>query len=519
MSHPRVSILIPNYNNGRESSKEGDFDFLDRLMRSLVDTLRGDPTPVEILIHDDGSTDDSLETARRWTGRTWRGGEPVCRLIEAEHTGVLSKVANNLTREARGEFCVRLDGDIECLTPNWASELCRTFDEGPPDLGVVGPKQLGVEGRIHSAGDWILHPRGNHHVAAGAPREAVTRSIEVDHVMGCFYCHRRGIWEDVGGYDESILRGQTVDFSLQARLGGWRIWSTPTIEFTHFHALRRARSTRADTRDGIEATLNRFEEKWGFNRLVPDLDEVRRRYAGTNLLWNARVFGPSAAWPRPAPEPVEITATEWARFANDDAYRASFDRRLRVLGEMHRALPPRRRVLHYFCRAGLLCHMLAKNGVECVGVDPDPALVRLAGDVAQRETYPGTSPEHHVMPDASTIPLPDASVDTVLLFDVVERHPNPARLFHEAHRVLERGGVLAVVTPKRPGPFDLDADGLHCYRRSELKLQLQSTWKFGEFDQVKDDRADDLIVLLALSAGAGASEDADQPEALAAGVS
>jgi len=123
------------------------------------------------------------------------------------------------------------------------------------------------------------------------------------------------------------------------------------------------------------------------------------------------------------------------------------------------------------------------------------------------------------MPDASTIPLPDASVDTVLLFDVVERHPNPARLFHEAHRVLERGGVLAVVTPKRPRPFDLDADGLHCYRRSELKLQLQSTWKFGEFDQVKDDRADDLIVLLALSAGAGASEDADQPEALTAGVS
>ena len=29
--------------------------------------------------------------------------------------------------------------------------------------------------------------------------------------MGCFYAHRRCVWETLGGYDETMRRGQTVD--------------------------------------------------------------------------------------------------------------------------------------------------------------------------------------------------------------------------------------------------------------------------------------------------------------------
>jgi len=471
----RVSILIPNYNNGRASAKDGRRDFIADLFESLHATLADDPTPVEILVADDGSTDDSLETCRRWSQRTWRGGEPFCRLMEFEHCGVLSVVANRLTAAARGEICCRLDGDIVVTTPHWAGVLSGIFDSGPPNLGVVGPKQLGLDGRIHSAGSWILHPRGHHHVAQGAIPQTVTRAIEIDHVMGCFYCHRREIWEQLGGYDETLLRGQTVDFGLRARLAGWRAFSVPNIEFIHAHADRVVRPTEADSDEGIERTLDRFTEKWGFDRLAADLDDVAERYAGTPLLWNARVFGPSQPWPPPSAGPQDIQHSEWARYAGDDGYRQAIDLRARLVEHLQNQLSPRRRVLHVRSRAGLLCHMLARAGLACIGIDPDPHYVDLARTVCNGETYPATRPTFLVQDDRRRLPRDDGSIDAVLLFDVMETHQNPVGLLKEARRVLADDGVIAVVTKERSAPFDADYDTLHAYRPHELTLQIKAS--------------------------------------------
>ena len=169
MQTPRLSILIPNFNNGVTSSKDGQTDLIGDLLQSLWDTLQDDPTPLEILAFDDGSTDDSLATLRAWSEKTWRNGEPFLTLMEAEHCGVLSITANKLVRASKGELLARLDGDIVIHTPNWAQALCKVFDDGPKDLAVVGPKQLSPDGRVHSMGDFILHPKGYHHLCAGLP--------------------------------------------------------------------------------------------------------------------------------------------------------------------------------------------------------------------------------------------------------------------------------------------------------------------------------------------------------------
>ncbi len=476
MTTPRVSILVPNFNNGCHSSKTGERDFLGDLLESLRKTLQCDPTPVEIIIADDGSTDGSLATCRDWAQRTWRGGEPFCRLLQFEHCGVLSVVANRLTREARGELCCRLDGDIVILTPNWASELCRIFDHGPPTLGIVGPKQLSPDGRLHAAGDWVLHPRGYHHIGQGAERDAISRAIEVDHVMGCFYCHRRAVWEQLGGYDESILRGQTVDFGLNARLHGWRAIFTPTIEFVHYHTERVVRDTRADTGHGVDEGLERFADKWGFDRLAPDLDEVAARYAGTPLLWNAAVFGPAAAWP---PETdaaaIDISHTEWTRYTEDAAFREAVLRRVKFFDQIARKFAPRGRVLLMYSRAGLLCHLLAHQGMCCVGADPDPNLIGMAETIVARQTYPGDPPRYLLQSDRSRIPCDDGSVDALLLLDIVEHHRNPVGLFKEAQRVLVPDGVLVLLVPLRDDPLDVRFDTVHAYRKHELQLQLRAS--------------------------------------------
>jgi len=519
---PRVSILIPNYNNGRESSADGATDLLGDLFQSLHDTLRDDPTPFEIIVYDDGSTDDSLATAREWAKKTWTDGRPFLRLIEKPHCGVLSVNANHLHRASRGEICVRLDGDIVCLTPGWVSEVCRVFDEGMPSLGVIGPKQLGVDGRIHAAGDWILHPRGYHHIAQGAARESVTCSMEVDHVMGCFYCYKRTVWEDVGGFDESILRGQTIDFGLGARLKGWRTFFVPTIEFVHRHGLRRPRSTKADTDAGVKETLDRFEVKWGFSRLAPDLDVIRERYKGTPLLWNARWFGPrvdgNARNTAGADVPLSMEQTEWGRFAKDPVFQEEFRHRMKVIGCMNRMRKPgagtaeagtrdacaasvgASRVLHVGCRAGLFCHLLAKEGVVCSGVDADERFVAFARAVARREKYPVRQPEFAVQRDPATWPFEAGSFDAVVMLDLLERHANPVRLFREAHRVLGPGGILGIVTRKRRSVMD-DEDGLHCFRAHELDLLLRGTGRFSTLDVSAMCGTPHLIVMLAARKG------------------
>ncbi len=463
MSAVRLSILVPNFNNGAASSNSGRRDFIDDLFTSLWETLASDPTPLEIIVADDGSTDDSPVTCRRWAGRTWRGGQPFCRLLEAPHCGVLSVVANRLTTEAAGELCCRLDGDVVVHTRNWAAALCRAFDDAPPGLGVVGAKQLAPDGRVHAAGDLVLHPRGYHHVAAGVSRDAVTRTMEVDHVMGCFYAHRREVWELLGGYDESIGRGQTVDFSLRARVKGWRIVSVPDIEFTHHHAQRHRRRTRGDTGAAITESLARFREKWGFDRLAPDLDAVTRRWGRTPLAWNTAVFGPSALWPPPTDGPIEFKDSEWVRFTRDETFRHAVLWRAAVVEAVVADVGPRKRIGHLASRSGLVCHVLARRGLACVGADADANHVELARSVVAGKPYPAQTPVFEVQcdPHYRTLSFETGSLDMLLMFDLIEHHRNPVGLYREARRVLEPGGVLVIVTQRngREARQQLQASG------------------------------------------------------------
>jgi GT2 family glycosyltransferase/SAM-dependent methyltransferase len=503
---PRVSILIPNYNNGKASSHDGRTDLIADLLGSLHDTLHDDPTPLEIIAYDDGSTDDSLDTLRTWSDKTWRGGEAFLRLIEEEHTGVLSIGANRLVRESGGDLLVRLDGDTQMLTRNWAALLCRTFDPGPPRLGVVGPKQLRPDGKIHAFGDWLLHPKGYHHIHAGAERQAVTQALEVDHVMGCFYCCKRAVYDDVGGYDENILRGQTIDFGLSARLKGWSCIAVPHIEYIHRHGLRKARDTAADTQEGVRQTLDTFRRKWGFDRIAPDLDAVREKFVGTPLLWNARVFGtppPSAATPDQEAPDLAIEQSQWARYGQDAAFKQATDLRaavaLQVMSQIGPPAPDKpRKAVVLGCEAGLMVHLLAGRGIPCIGTDTDPAKIRLARRCVANQDYPGETggrPQFKHQSDPGRAPLDDAAVEVALLFDRIETHDNPVALLRDAHRVLAEDGVLVIVT-KRPRQARDPHEAQRCYRASELLAQLQAV---GGWQILSDPRQGDpshpLIVI------------------------
>ncbi len=490
---PRVSILIPNFNNGKASSIDGQTDLLGDLLQSLFDTLEADPTPFEIIAYDDGSTDDSLDTLRRWSDKTWADGRPFLTLIEETHTGVLSIGANRLVQASSGEFLVRLDGDTQILTPHWVTRLCQSFDQAPDRLGVIGPKQLRPDGRIHAFGDWLLHPKGYHHILAGADPATVDQAMEVDHVMGCFYCCKRAVYDEVGGYDESILRGQTIDFGLAARLKGWACWAIPQIEYVHRHGLRGARQTTADTQQGIHQTLDTFRQKWGFDRIAPDLDAVREKFAGTPLLWNAQVFGvpPEAAsearQPASEAQALDIEQSQWTRYGKDTAYKQQIDLRLAIAMQVFNQIGKPKTLAVLGCDAGLITHLLAGQGLNCLGTDTDPAKIALAEQCVTNQSYPGAKPVYFHQSNPKRLPLEDGSADMALLFDQLDAHQNPVGLLNDVHRALADDGKLVIVTKRnRQATSIQEAD--RCYRPHELIAQLNA---MGGWQPLSDPRQGD----------------------------
>ena len=93
MDKPAVSIVVPVYNV--ES-------YLDRCVKYLVEQSFRD---IEIILINDGSTDDSGEICREWAER-----EPRIRLTETANFGQ-AHALNLGIRLARGEFIVFVDSD------------------------------------------------------------------------------------------------------------------------------------------------------------------------------------------------------------------------------------------------------------------------------------------------------------------------------------------------------------------------------------------------------------------------
>ena len=97
-------------------------------------------------------------------------------------------------------------------------------------------------------------------------------------------------------------------------------------------------------------------------------------------------------------------------------------------------------ILDYGCGYGRILGELYKEGYEnLIGLDFSPAMI-----AAARAEHPEIQFE---VVESAAIPMPDASVDGVLLFSVLTCIPTDEgqrALLKEVHRVLNRGGLLYI---------------------------------------------------------------------------
>lgn len=121
MKDPRLSIVIPNYNYGRH---------FERLARSLHSQTLGMDI-VEIILVDDGSTDDSLRQAAHFEALRPQRFE----VLSGIRDGRPGNVRNRGLAEARGQYLLCVDPD-DLLAPGYLAACLAGLDDDP-DKGVA----------------------------------------------------------------------------------------------------------------------------------------------------------------------------------------------------------------------------------------------------------------------------------------------------------------------------------------------------------------------------------------------
>lgn len=185
---PTVSILM------------GMYQCADTLPGAVESILRQTFTDWELILCDDGSTDDTYQVAKKYRDR-----DPSRMiLLKNKKNQGLPYTLNRCLGVARGKYIARMDGDDFCTTQRLEKEV-RVLDK-EPQIAIVSSDM----GYFDASGVWgmIAHP---------------TYPGPADFRKGTPFCHaacmvRREAYERVGGYSEDPKVLRVEDYHLWIRM-------------------------------------------------------------------------------------------------------------------------------------------------------------------------------------------------------------------------------------------------------------------------------------------------------------
>ena len=268
-----------------------------------------------------------------------------------------SRFNNLAAREARGEFLLFLNDDVEIIEPDWLDALLAHAER--PEIGAVGARLLYPDRKVQHAGVFWT-PRGGRHAFRYASEAepgyfglALTER-NVIAVTGACLLVRRAEFEAQGGFDEkhSVINND-VDYCLRCWERGKRVVYTPHATLIHHEEA--SRHTHGEDFDAAA-----FSHRWrrtldtGDPFHHPHLSRDRDDYAYD-------------------PEPLELVYSSHPLFDRSEL-RNILVVKLDHIGDFIAAIPALRRLQRTFPEARL--HLLAAPG-SAVLTDFVPGLTEI----------------------------------------------------------------------------------------------------------------------------------------------
>lgn len=198
------------------------------LTRQCVDSLVAHTSqPYELLFVDNASRDDTVAYLKERFG-------PESIIANDSNEGFV-RAANQGIAAARGDYVLLLNNDT-VVTSGWLEALQRAAERSA-DVGIVGGKIVGPDGRVQLAGAYIAFDGSARMIGEGLSPEdpSLAQEREVCYVGGHCMLIKREVLDAIGPLDESYGFGyhEDTDYCYRAREAGFRVVYTPDCVVHH----------------------------------------------------------------------------------------------------------------------------------------------------------------------------------------------------------------------------------------------------------------------------------------------
>ena len=219
----KLSVVLPCYNSEKTIARQ-----LDSLARQSWSE------PWELIVSDNGSTDRTRAILEGYR-------QKICnfRVVDASHCRGGAYARNVGAAAAKADLLAFCDADDE-IAPGWVAAM----GEALARYELVGCR-LDIK-KLNSS--WVQKSRGN-------PQQDGPQMIwyppYLPHVASCCLGVRRSLYEDVGGFDESLSILEDTDFCFKIQLAGAQLHFVPDT-VVHYRLRSKLRDIYRQSRNYAE---------------------------------------------------------------------------------------------------------------------------------------------------------------------------------------------------------------------------------------------------------------------------
>ncbi len=274
IGNPLISIIIPNKDH---------IDDLDKCLSSVYE--KSTYKNFEVIIVENNSTEDETFGYYKNAESKYEN----LRVLYWKEGFNYSAINNFAARDAKGEYVLLLNNDMEIITPDWMQQMLMFCQRS--DVGAVGAKLYYPDDTIQHAG--VIVGLGgvaghSHKYFDRAHPGYMSRAVIAQNLSACTAACllvKKSVYLEVGGLDEKYaVAFNDIDFCMSIRKAGYLIVFTPFAELYHYESKSRGVEDTPEKRARFNSEVFRFQEKW--------MDELKSGdpYYNPNLTLNSEDF-------------------------------------------------------------------------------------------------------------------------------------------------------------------------------------------------------------------------------------